>query len=59
MKYVYTNVVYNAEAVRKNVSVGMYDLIKLRRINVATEYFQQIKPGGCYKMEGLEKLIRQ
>ena len=58
MKYVYTNAVYNAEAVKKNISVGMYNLTKLRRINVAAEYFQQIKPGGCYKMESLEKLIR-
>ena len=59
MKYVYKNIVYNAEAVKKNISVGMVALTKLRRMSVATEYFQQIKEGAAYKMESLEKLERQ
>ena len=57
MKFVYTNVTCNPEVVKKNMNAGKYELTRIRKMYLAPEYYHQIKSGGAYKGESLEKLV--
>ena len=59
MKFVYTNVTCNPEIVKKNMNAGKYELTRIRKLYLAPEYYHQIKSGGAYKGESLEKLVRK
>ena len=59
MKFVYTNITCNSEAVKKNMNAGKYELTRIRKMYLAPEYYHQIKSGGVYKGESLEKLVRK
>ena len=59
MKYVYTNIKYNQETIKRNVEAGKYDLTKCRTVPIAQEHFQQVKTGGAYKLESISKIERK
>ena len=59
MKYVYTNIKYNQETIKRNVEAVKYDLTKCRKVPIAQEHFQQVKTGGAYKLENILKIERE
>ena len=59
MKYIYTNSSFNSEALRRDIKAGKIDLTRLRRVSLAPEHFHQIKSGGLYKAENIEKYARR
>ena len=59
IKYIYTNPAFNSEEIRRDIKAGKIDLTRIRRIPLVYEYFQQIKSGGLYKTENIEKYVRK
>ena len=59
MKLVYTNAAFSSEQLKKNIKQDKYDLTKVRKIPVVLEHFNQIKSGGSYKIESLERIQRK
>ena len=59
IKYIYTNPAFNSEEIRRDIKAGKIDLTRIRRIPLVYEYFQQIKSGGLYKTENIEKYVRR
>ena len=59
VKYVYTNIKYNQETIKRNVEAGKYDLTKCRKVPIAQEHFHQVKTGGAYKLESILKIERK
>ena len=47
MNFVYTNITYNSDVVKKNLNAGKYELTRLREMYLAPEYYHQIKWGGA------------
>ena len=58
-KYVFTNARYHPHTIKKNLLSGKYELTRVRRIHLAYEHYHQIKTGGIYKLDQLEKLERK
>ena len=56
LKFVYTNVTSHPDVVKKNLNAGKYELTRVRKEYLAHEFYHQIKLGGAYKPESLEKL---
>ena len=59
LKYVYTNIKYNQETIKRNIEAGKYDLTKIKKVPIAQEHFQQVKSGGAYKLESILKIERK
>ena len=59
MKFVYINVTSHPDIVKQNLNAGKYELMRIRKMYLALEFYYQIKSGGAYKGESLEKLVRQ
>ena len=59
VKYVFTNARYHPDIIKKNLLSGKYELTRARRIYLAYEHYHQIKTGGIYKLDQLEKLQRK
>ena len=59
VKYVYTIARYHPDIIKKNLLSWKYELTRVRRIYLAYEHYHQIKTGGIYKLDQLEKLQRK
>ena len=59
IKYIYTNPAFNSEEIRRDIKAGKIDLTRIRRIPLVYEYFRQIKSGGLYKTENIERYVRR
>ena len=59
LKYVFTNTDCHPETAKKNIQMGKYDLTKIRRMRIALEHFNQIKAGGIYRLDSIEKIVRE
>ena len=59
IKYVYTNIAFNQETVKKFIETGKYDLTKIKRVPIVLEHFKQIKSGGAYKYDSIVKIERR
>ena len=59
MKVVYTNTAFPPQLLKKNIKLDKYDLLKTRRIPLVLEHFNQIRSGGLYGLENLEKIEKK
>ena len=56
MKYVYTNLAFALDLVKKHLKEGRYNLINVKRVPLPLEHYHQIKAGGTCKFQGTQKI---